>query len=162
VAPRPNCTQVINRDLLAFVIRYLPFYQRSQFIGAFVDTQASLFALMHLLPSFAARHFEGMEADEEECIGVSGAFKRALDLVGLRRRLTAYPASSESATWCGRPLRRSRSLYKVTRSDENGIVDLLASVQRFYADTETYDVQERRRYESKLGFVCPVPSRFNG
>mmetsp|Transcript_29882 Transcript_29882/g.45831 ORF Transcript_29882/g.45831 Transcript_29882/m.45831 type:complete len:274 (-) Transcript_29882:1508-2329(-) len=96
-----------------------------------------------------ARHFESMEVDEETCIG------------GYLQRLqegTAGPTdySRETASFDGRAppslaRKRRRSKWaarpaeqvaaKVTRTDENGSW-ILASVQRFYADTETYDVQD--------------------
>merc|ERR1719343_536130 len=41
--------------------------------------------------------------------------------------------------WAARP--GEQVAAKVTRTDENGSW-ILASVQRFYADTETYDVQD--------------------
>jgi SGF29 tudor-like domain/Sin3 binding region of histone deacetylase complex subunit SAP30 len=95
-----------------------------------------------------ARHFEAMEVNEEECIG------------GFLQRLEKGPGPIEyarkTAYFDGRALplavrKRQRSKLaarpgeqvaaKVTRTDENGSW-ILASVQRFYADTETYDVQD--------------------
>jgi hypothetical protein len=95
-----------------------------------------------------ARHFEAMEVDEEECIG------------GFLERLEKGPGATEyarqTAFFDGRALalparKRKRSKLaagpgeqvaaKVTRTDENGSW-ILASVQRFYTDTETYDVQD--------------------
>jgi len=95
-----------------------------------------------------ARHFEAMEVNEEECIG------------GFLDRLDAGPGPTEysrkTAYFDGRvpPIqvrKRQRSKMaarpgeqvaaKVTRTDENGSW-ILASVQRFYPDTETYDVQD--------------------
>lgn len=95
-----------------------------------------------------ARHFEAMEVNEEECIG------------GFLQRLEKGPGPTEytrkTAFFDGRApamavRKRQRSKLaarpgeqvaaKVTRTDENGSW-ILASVQRFYSDTETYDVQD--------------------
>ena len=96
-----------------------------------------------------ARHFEAMEVIEEDCIG------------GFLERLEKGPNATtdyarKSAYFDGRapPLnlrKRQRNKLaarpgeqvaaKVTRTDENGSW-ILASVTRFYADTETYDVQD--------------------
>ena len=96
-----------------------------------------------------ARHFEQMEVDEEECVG---GFLEKLD--NPTTRMTDY--ARKTAYFDGRatPLairKRQRSKLaarpgeqvaaKVTRTDENGSW-ILASVQRFYAETETYDVQD--------------------
>lgn len=95
-----------------------------------------------------ARHFEAMEVDEEECIG--GFLERLEKGSGPTEyaRKTAYfdgrapPLSARKrkrSKWAARP--GEQVAAKVTRTDENGSW-ILASVQRFYADTETYDVQD--------------------
>jgi SGF29 tudor-like domain/Sin3 binding region of histone deacetylase complex subunit SAP30 len=96
-----------------------------------------------------ARHFEAMDVNEEDCIG------------GFLERLEKGPGAAtdyarQTAFFDGRapPLalrKRQRNKLaarpgeqvaaKVTRTDENGSW-ILASVTRFYADTETYDVQD--------------------
>ncbi|CAB9511559.1 SGF29 tudor-like domain [Seminavis robusta] len=95
-----------------------------------------------------ARHFEGMEVDEEECIG--GFLERLENGTGA----TEY--SRKTAYFDGRMLqsavrKRKRTKLaarpgeqvaaKVTRTDENGSW-ILASVQRFYSEQDTYDVQD--------------------
>lgn len=97
-----------------------------------------------------ARHFEAMEVDEEDCIG------GFLDRLEAGPGATATDYTRRTAHFDGRapplPVRkRQRSKMaarpgeqvaaKVTRTDENGSW-ILASVQRFYPDTETYDVQD--------------------
>lgn len=97
-----------------------------------------------------ARHFETLEVDEEDAIG---GFLDRLD-VGSKSVTTDY--QRRTAYFDGRavPLsirKRQRSKLaarpgeqvaaKVTRTDENGSW-ILATVQRFYPDTETYDVQD--------------------
>ena len=97
-----------------------------------------------------ARHFEGtLEVDEEAAIGgflerldkgpvattdyarATQHFDGRAPVLSVRKRkrhkLAARPGEQVAA--------------KVTRTDENGSW-ILASVQRFYADTETYDVQD--------------------
>ena len=98
-----------------------------------------------------ARHFESTEVNEEDCIG------------GFLDRLEAGPSSLVTTPYTRRTMyfdgrapsvavrKRQRSkraarpgeqvAAKVTRTDENGSW-ILASVQRFYPDTETYDVQD--------------------
>jgi SAGA-associated factor 29 len=116
-----------------------------------------------------ARHFENMEVDEEDCIG---GFLQRLEVGSAMAQqnnhgivpctsfgnpqatITHYQRSN--AYYDGHmpyPAVRKRSRHKnaarpgeqvaakVTRSDENGSW-ILASVQRFYSDTETYDVQD--------------------
>jgi hypothetical protein len=93
-----------------------------------------------------ARHFESMEVDEEACIG---GFLERLEAGSTATtdyaRQTAYfdghrPHPKRKRTkWAARP--GEQVAAKVTRTDENGSW-ILASVQRFYADTETYDVQD--------------------
>eukprot|EP00523_Entomoneis_sp_CCMP467_P000696 CAMPEP_0168742974 /NCGR_PEP_ID=MMETSP0724-20121128/13319_1 /TAXON_ID=265536 /ORGANISM="Amphiprora sp., Strain CCMP467" /LENGTH=294 /DNA_ID=CAMNT_0008790553 /DNA_START=34 /DNA_END=918 /DNA_ORIENTATION=- len=96
-----------------------------------------------------ARHFETMEVNEEECIG---GFLERLETGHMQQteyaRKTAFYDGHEY-TPAQRKRRRSKFAArqgeqvaaKVTRTDENGSW-ILASVQRFYADTETYDVQD--------------------
>lgn len=93
-----------------------------------------------------ARHFEGMEIDEEECID------------GFLQRLqsgssTVTDFARDTQFYDGHRInpKRKRSKFaarpgehvaaKVTRTDENGSW-ILASVQRFYPETDTYDVQD--------------------
>jgi len=97
-----------------------------------------------------ARHFEGMEVNEEDCIG------GFLDRLEAGPGATATEYTRRTAYFDGHapplPVRkRQRSKMaarpgeqvaaKVTRTDENGSW-ILASVQCFYPDTETYDVQD--------------------
>jgi SAGA-associated factor 29 len=92
-----------------------------------------------------ARHFEQLEVDEEVCIG---GFLGKLDGDTEYQRDTAYfdgrappslQAKRRRSKLAARP--GEQVAAKVTRTDENGSW-ILASVQRFYADTETYDVQD--------------------
>lgn len=93
-----------------------------------------------------ARHFESMEVDEEECVG---GFLERLEVGGTAMtdytRKTQYfdghrvHPKRKRTKWAARP--GEQVAAKVTRTDENGSW-ILASVQRFYADTETYDVQD--------------------
>lgn len=103
-----------------------------------------------------ARHFEQMDIDEEECIG---AFLERLEqqpeqgvpstlMISEYARQTSFfdglapPLSVRKRKrnkWAARP--GEQVAAKVTRTDENGSW-ILASVQRFYNDTETYDVQD--------------------
>jgi len=93
-----------------------------------------------------ARHFESMEVDEEQVIG--GFLSRlAVDATEYTRKTSHFDGTASSNAI--RKRRRSKNAArpgeqvaaKVTRTDENGSW-ILASVQRFYADTETYDVQD--------------------
>lgn len=95
-----------------------------------------------------ARHFEAMDVDEEDCIG--GFLERLEKGSGPTEytRKTSYfdgrapPISvrkRKRSKWAARP--GEQVAAKVTRTDENGSW-ILASVQRFYADTDTYDVQD--------------------
>mmetsp|Transcript_12348 Transcript_12348/g.31137 ORF Transcript_12348/g.31137 Transcript_12348/m.31137 type:complete len:313 (+) Transcript_12348:117-1055(+) len=128
-----------------------------------------------------ARHFEQMEADEEDVIGgflerleegptVATEYSRKTqrypikinnngnspnskkagkkgkdgkkDKMNLNNNssLTSSRSSNRKRTkWAARP--GEQVAAKVTRTDENGSW-ILASVQRFYVDTETYDVQD--------------------
>lgn len=93
-----------------------------------------------------ARHFEQMEVDEEECIG--GFLERLEKPFGITdyARKTAFfdgHAPSLEARKRKRIAARpgEQVAAKVTRTDENGSW-ILASVQRFYPDSETYDVQD--------------------
>lgn len=98
-----------------------------------------------------ARHFEAMEIDEEEAIG---GFLERLEIGVTSSTRTEYSRSTGYFDGYQMPLtvrKRQRSKLaarpgeqvaaKVTRTDENGSW-ILASVQRFYNDTETYDVQD--------------------
>ena len=91
-----------------------------------------------------------MEVDEEDCIG---GFLERLEhgssngLTEYSRRTACFDGRSMALSvrkrkrnkWAARP--GEQVAAKVTRTDENGSW-ILASVQRFYADTETYDVQD--------------------
>jgi hypothetical protein len=98
-----------------------------------------------------------MEIDEEECIG---GFLERLEVGGIVGSVAGKTTSTEYSRTTGyfdgyqMPLsvrKRQRSKLaarpgeqvaaKITRTDENGSW-ILASVQRFYNDTETYDVQD--------------------
>jgi SAGA-associated factor 29 len=92
-----------------------------------------------------ARHFEQLEVDEEACIG---GFLGRLEGDKEYARETAYfdgraPPSLQTKRRRSKLAARpgEQVAAKVTRTDENGSW-ILASVQRFYADTETYDVQD--------------------
>ena len=97
-----------------------------------------------------ARHFEHMEVDEEECIGgfLERLEKGSSVMLTEYARKTAYFDGHEQSQ-AQRKRRRSKFAArqgeqvaaKVTRTDENGSW-ILALVQRFYTDTETYDVQD--------------------
>lgn len=95
-----------------------------------------------------ARHFEQMEIDEEECIG--GFLERLEQPSGVTsyarethvfdgKALSIQVRKRKRNKWAARP--GEQVAAKVTRTDENGSW-ILASVQRFYPDTETYDVQD--------------------
>ncbi|GKY91922.1 hypothetical protein MPSEU_000163800 [Mayamaea pseudoterrestris] len=106
-------------------------------------------APLHELAVAVARHFEAADVDEEECIG------------GFLERLEKGPTAPTDYTfrtayfdgrgppvsvrkrrrtkWAARP--GEQVAAKVTRTDENGSW-ILAVVQRYYADTDTYDVQD--------------------
>jgi len=95
-----------------------------------------------------ARHFEQMEMDEEECIG--GFLERLEHPIGITEytlKTQHFDGHAPSLAvrkrkrnkWAARP--GEQVAAKVTRTDENGSW-ILASVQRFYSDTETYDVQD--------------------
>lgn len=96
-----------------------------------------------------ARHFESMEADEEECIGgfLERLEKGSMVQTDYARQTAFFDGREQSQAQ--RKRRRSKLAArqgeqvaaKVTRTDENGSW-ILASVQRFYPDTETYDVQD--------------------
>lgn len=94
-----------------------------------------------------ARHFELMEVDEEECIG--GFLQRLEDSSPSKyARKTAHfdgfapPISLRKRQRNKNAARPQEQVAaKVTRTDENGSW-ILASVVRFYPDTETYDVQD--------------------
>jgi SGF29 tudor-like domain/Sin3 binding region of histone deacetylase complex subunit SAP30 len=92
-----------------------------------------------------ARHFESMEVDEEVCIG--GFLSKLEDKTDYARDSSHFDGRAPHilakkrarSKWAARP--GEQVAAKVTRTDENGSW-ILASVQRFYADTETYDVQD--------------------
>lgn len=92
-----------------------------------------------------ARHFENMVVDEDVCIGgflsrLEGSRDHARDTAYYDgHALSALARKRRRAKWAARP--GEQVAAKVTRTDENGSW-ILASVQRFYADTETYDVQD--------------------
>jgi SAGA-associated factor 29 len=105
-----------------------------------------------------------MDADEEECIGgflqrleasgssgggtLSGGGGNNVSVVTEYQRSTAY-FDGRAPPLAVRKRQRSKLsarpgeqvAAKVTRTDENGSW-ILAVVQRFYADTDTYDVQD--------------------
>lgn len=100
-----------------------------------------------------ARHFESMEVDEDEAIQ---GFFRILNSSGQYQSqyngsALAIPPVFDGLAMNASARRRRRSKMaarpgeqvaaKVTRTDENGSW-ILASVQCFYYDTETYDVQD--------------------
>ena len=116
-----------------------------------------------------ARHFESFEVEEEQCVG---GFLERLEVgtttttdyarntqhnyIGGDYTTTGAPRASSSSSGSGVAgsaikQRNKRTKFaarpgeqvaaKVTRTDENGSW-ILASVQRFYPDTETYDVQD--------------------
>mmetsp|Transcript_4836 Transcript_4836/g.7054 ORF Transcript_4836/g.7054 Transcript_4836/m.7054 type:complete len:198 (+) Transcript_4836:410-1003(+) len=86
-----------------------------------------------------------MEVEEHACIG--GFLSRLEGRTDYNRETTHYdgraapPAAKKRrrSKWAARP--GEQVAAKVTRTDENGSW-ILASVQRFYAETETYDVQD--------------------
>jgi len=96
-----------------------------------------------------ARHFESMEVDEETCIGgflqrlqegTAGPTEYSRETAAFDGRAPpALARKRRRSKWAARPTEQVAA--KVTRTDENGSW-ILASVQRFYADTETYDVQD--------------------
>lgn len=99
-----------------------------------------------------ARHFEAMDVDEEECIGgflekLSTSTNPPSSSSDYARKTAYFDGRQPSLAarkrhrgkWAARP--GEQVAAKVTRTDENGSW-ILASVQRFYADTDTYDVQD--------------------
>eukprot|EP00980_Cylindrotheca_fusiformis_P028780 scaffold22642_cov134-Cylindrotheca_fusiformis.AAC.35 len=93
-----------------------------------------------------ARHFENLEVDEEDCIG--GFLERlgvgtssSTDYARTTQHYDGFRSSTKRrrTRFAARP--GEQVAAKVTRTDENGSW-ILASVQRFYIDTETYDVQD--------------------
>jgi hypothetical protein len=96
-----------------------------------------------------ARHFEAMEVNEEDCIsGFLERLEKGPNAITDYARKTAYfdgrapPLNlrkRQRNKLAARP--GEQVAAKVTRTDENGSW-ILASVTRFYADTETYDVQD--------------------
>lgn len=96
-----------------------------------------------------ARHFEAMEVDEDEAI--HGFFQMLNSQNQCFGRKPAIPPVFDGLAPSAAVRKRKRSKMaarpgeqvaaKVTRTDENGSW-ILASVQTFYPDTETYDVQD--------------------
>eukprot|EP00536_Pseudo-nitzschia_multiseries_P005732 jgi/Psemu1/254760/estExt_Genewise1Plus.C_1120026 len=85
-----------------------------------------------------ARHFEQMEAVEEEVIG--GFLERLEQGPTVATEYSRKTQRNRKRTkWAARP--GEQVAAKVTRTDENGSW-ILASVQKFYVDNETYDVQD--------------------
>jgi SAGA-associated factor 29 len=86
-----------------------------------------------------------MEVDEEACIGgflsrLEGSKDYGIETAYFDGRAPPSIARKRRRSkWAARP--GEQVAAKVTRTDENGSW-ILASVQRFYADTETYDVQD--------------------
>ena len=93
-----------------------------------------------------ARHFESLEVDADQVIGGFLARLSGNESDYIRNTSVFYGVAPSLAT---RQRYRSKKAArpgeqvaaKVTRTDENGSW-ILASVQRFYADTEAYDVQD--------------------
>ena len=96
-----------------------------------------------------ARHFEALDVSEEDCFG--GFLDRLEEGPSV---VTDYARRTQHFDGRAPPLavrKRQRGkraarpgeqvAAKVTRTDENGSW-ILAAVQRFYPDTETYDVQD--------------------
>ena len=65
--------------------------------------------------------------------------KDKMNLVGNAGIASSRGSNRKRTKWAARP--GEQVAAKVTRTDENGSW-ILASVQRFYVDTETYDVQD--------------------
>jgi hypothetical protein len=105
----------------------------------------------HELAVAVARHLEASEVDEDDCIG---GFLERLEQGPTTAHPTNYSYKTtyfdgrapplsvrkrQRAKWAARP--GEQVAAKVTRTDENGSW-ILAVVQRYYADTDTYDVQD--------------------
>ena len=88
-----------------------------------------------------ARHFETLEVPEDEAIdGFLEKLDRGERAVDYARRTAAFQSRPRRRRqYAARP--GEQVAAKVTRTDENGSW-ILAAVQRFYPDTETYDVQD--------------------
>ena len=98
-----------------------------------------------------ARHFQAMNVDEEECVG---GFLERLEKGPGNAVSTEYSRSTSNFTGQAPSVQarqRKRAKWaayageqvaaKVTRGNENGSW-ILASVLKFYPETETYDVQD--------------------
>ena len=93
-----------------------------------------------------ARHFEQFEVDEEACIGgflerLTEGNSATTEYTRKTQYLDDYRGSSKRRRTKNAARPGEQVAAKVTRTDENGSW-ILASVQRFYIDTETYDVQD--------------------
>lgn len=94
-----------------------------------------------------ARHFESMDVDEEDCIGgfLSRLENPKHGPTDYTRETKVYrPKNMEDRRrqrqkMAARPMEQIAA--KVSRTDENGSW-ILASVQRYYPETQTYDVQD--------------------
>mmetsp|Transcript_12701 Transcript_12701/g.16575 ORF Transcript_12701/g.16575 Transcript_12701/m.16575 type:complete len:270 (+) Transcript_12701:165-974(+) len=99
-----------------------------------------------------ARHFEAMEVDEDEAIqgflrmlnSPSNGMNPSMELAAIEPPFDGLAMNSSTRRrkkirMAARP--GEQVAAKVTRTDENGSW-ILASVQCFYHDTETYDVQD--------------------
>ena len=89
-----------------------------------------------------ARHFESLEVPEDEAIeGFLERLEKGHQATAYARRTAAYPSlrPRRRRQYAARP--GEQVAAKVTRTDENGSW-ILAAVQRFYPETETYDVQD--------------------
>lgn len=91
-----------------------------------------------------ARHFETLEVPEDDAVdGFLERLAAGTEAVDYARRTAAWTKSRSTSRrrrqYAARP--GEQVAAKVTRTDENGSW-ILASVQKFYPDTETYDVQD--------------------
>lgn len=88
-----------------------------------------------------ARHFEQLEVPEDDAImGFLERLEKG-EHGDYPRQTAAYPARKRRRTQKYAARAGDQVAAKVTRTDENGSW-ILASVQRFYSETETYDVQD--------------------
>ena len=89
-----------------------------------------------------ARHFETLEVPEDEAIdGFLEKLEKGEQAVDYARRTAAFSPRQRARRrqYAARP--GEQVAAKVTHTDENGSW-ILAAVQRFYPDKETYDVQD--------------------
>ena len=89
-----------------------------------------------------ARHFETLDVPEDAAVdGFLERLERGDQAVDYTRATAHYPgvAPRRRRQYAARP--GEQVAAKVTRTDENGSW-ILAAVQRFYPETETYDVQD--------------------